>query len=132
MDPSAAVFADAGACPAWIVPGSEQVCLVHALNGGGTGGICGTSAAIEQRGIAGTGESPSGSPVVLGLVPNGNTSVDVTNTDGSKETVPVTNNVYEITTGDPVSATLKNASGALTTRHLPVISAPPPAATPTG
>jgi hypothetical protein len=68
----------------------------------------------------------------LGLVPNGNASVLVTDANGSKETVPVVNNVYEITSGDPVSATLKSASGTTTTRHLPVIKPAPASAGPTG
>jgi hypothetical protein len=133
LNPSAAVFAG-GAYPTWVIPGSTEVCLMaNAIRPGGSpGGICGSIAAVEQRGIAETTESASGSPVVLGLVPNGNSSVEVTNVDGTKETLPVTNNVYEITSGDPVSVTLKNASGATTTRHLAVLSTPPPSAPPAG
>lgn len=133
ISPSAAVFTG-GTYPTWIVPGSTEVCLMHDAVGriGAPGGICGTIAAFEQRGLAEATEASPGSPVVLGLVPNGNTSVDVTNSNGSTESVPVANNVYEITSGDPVSATLKNASGASTTRRLPVISAPPPPSAPTG
>ena len=129
LDPSAAVFAG-GAYPTWVIPGSTEICLMaNATKSGGTpGGICGTISSVEQRGIAETTESASGSPVVLGLVPNGNNSVEVTNANGTKETAPVTNNVYEITSGDPVSATLKNASGATTTRRLPVLSNPAPSA----
>jgi hypothetical protein len=131
LDLSAAVFAG-GTYPTWVVPGSTEICLMANATkpGGSPGGICGSIAAVEQRGIAETTESASGSPVVLGLVPNGNTSVDVTNANGTKETVPVTNNVYEITSGDPVSATLRNASGATITRHVPVLSAPPPPSAP--
>jgi hypothetical protein len=127
----AAVFTG-GAYPTWIVPGSTEVCLDNSAlkPGGGAGGICGTIAAFEQRGLAGTTESASGSPVVLGLVPDGNTSVGVTNANGTKDTVPVANNVYEITSGDPVSATLKNAAGTTITRHLAVLSTPPPSAPP--
>jgi hypothetical protein len=133
LDLSAVVFAG-GAYPTWVIPGSTEICLMANATkpGGSPGGICGSIAAVEQRGIAETTEGASGSPVVLGLVPNGNTSVEVTNANGTKETVPVTNNVYEITSGDPVSATLKNASGATTTRHLPVLSTPPPPSTPHG
>ncbi len=129
LDPSAEVFAG-GTYPTWVIPGATEICLMaNATKPGGTpGGICGTIPSVEQRGIAETTESASGSPIVLGLVPNGNNSVDVTNANGTKDTVPVTDNVYEITSGDPVSATLKNASGATTTRHLPVLSDPPPSA----
>jgi hypothetical protein len=128
-EPSAAVYTG-GVYPTWIIPGSREVCLTHAELGsaGGASEICGTIADLEQRGLAEVTESTSGSPVVFGLVPNGNSSVQVTNANGSEETVPVTNNVYEITSGDPISATLKNASGTTITRHLPVLSSPPPSA----
>jgi len=131
LTPSAAVYAG-GTYPSWIVPGSTEVCLMHGDlgSGGGSGGICGTIAAFEQRGLAEATETPSGSHVVLGLVPDGNNSVRVTDANGNTETVPVANNVYEITGGDPVSATLRSASGSMTTRHLPVISAPPPPSAP--
>jgi hypothetical protein len=131
ITPAAAVFAG-GVYPSWIIPGSTEVCLVHdALGQGGTaGGICGTISALEQRGLAEADETSRGSTVVLGLVPDGNTSVGVTDADGAKTTTRVTNNVYEITSGDPVSATLKDASGTTITRRLPVISAPPPPSTP--
>ncbi len=133
LNPAAAVYAG-GAYPTWIIPGSTEVCLMANATkpGDSAGGICGTIAALEQRGLAETTEGPTGAPLVLGLVPNGNATIEVTNADGTKNTVPVKNNVYEITTGDPVSATLKNASGATITRQLPVITAAPSSPPPAG
>lgn len=133
LTPTAAVFVD-GAFPSWIVPGSTEVCLMHGPlgSGGSSGGICGTIAAFEQRGLAEATETSSGANVVLGLVPDGNQSVEVTDSDGSTKAVPVTDNVYEITGGDPVSATLRDASGTTIARHLPVMSAPPPPSAPAG
>jgi hypothetical protein len=100
--------------------------------GDSAGGVCGTIAAVEARGLAEATESASGSAVVLGLVPNGNASVEVTDADGSRSTVPVANNVYEITGGTPVSVKMRNASGATVSRHLPVLTTPPPASAPAG
>lgn len=65
------------------------------------------------------GVAVSDGSMVFGLVPDGNSSVKVTNSDGTTESVPVLNNVYEITSGDPSTVTLKDASGTEVTRHLP-------------
>ena len=134
VEPSAAVFAG-GTYPTWVVPGSTEVCLMHAAlsRQDVPGGVCGSIKAAEH-GLAVTSEDAAGAPVVLGLAPDGNISVNVTNADGTTESVPVTNNVYEITSGDPVSVTLKQASGASETRHLATLSSPPasaPAGSPT-
>jgi hypothetical protein len=128
MDSSAAVFAG-GTYPTWVVPGSTEICLMHgaAPHNVSPGGICGTVEAAEH-GLADGTESAPGVPLILGLVPNGNASVTVTNANGTTESVPVTNNVYEVTSGMPISVTLKTASGAVETRHLPVPTTPPSSA----
>jgi hypothetical protein len=135
LDPSAAVFIG-GTYPVWVVPGSTAVCLIDAAMGTPSvlGGVCGTTSAAEERGLAVTTENASGTPIVLGLAPRGNTSVKVTNSNGTTENVPVTSGVYEITGGSPSTASLKEASGKETTRHLPELSRPPasaPAGSPT-
>lgn len=128
FDPSSAIFAG-GAYSTWVIPGSSKVCLVHAAMGPGDvpGGVCGSTAAATD-GLAVATENSAGAPVVLGLVPFGNTSVEVTDADGSSSTVSVTKGVYEITSGSPSTVTLKNASGETTTRQLPALSAPATAA----
>jgi hypothetical protein len=124
MDPNAAVFVG-GTFPAWVVPGASEVCLVVGTTGPNSvpSADCATIAASES-GLALVTRS-AGQPVVLGLVPNGNTSVQVTNTNGTKESIPVTNNVYEITKGKPSSVTLRGASGASTTEPTAISPAPP-------
>jgi hypothetical protein len=128
MEPSAAVFAG-GAYATWVVPGSTEVCLMHeALTPQDVpGGVCGSIQAAEH-GLAVTSEDAAGAPVILGLAPDGNTSVKVTNADGTTESVPVTNNVYEIASGEPISVTLKEASGVSETRHLATLSSSPASA----
>jgi hypothetical protein len=130
MDPSSAVFAG-GTYPTWVVPGSTEVCLMHdALTSrDAPGGICGSVKAAEH-GLAEATESATGAPLILGLVPNGNASVTVTNANGTTDSVPVSDNVYEITSGVPASVTLKTASGTAETRHLPTLSPPPPSSAP--
>jgi hypothetical protein len=125
LDPSAAVFAG-GAYPTWVVPGTNEVCLINAPTTptSGYGGVCGTISAAE-RGLAVTTENAAGEPVIFGLVPNGNAFVAVKNVDDAVENVPVTNNVYEISGSDPGSASLTEASGARTTYKLPTLSRAP-------
>jgi hypothetical protein len=128
VDTSAAVFAG-GTYPAWVVPGLTETCvIVGAVRPGDVpGGVCGSTAAAIH-GLALATENAAGTSVVLGLVPNGNASVKVTNADGTTENVPVTNNVYEVTGGTPSTVSLKEASGKRVTRHLPVLSRPAPSA----
>jgi hypothetical protein len=128
VDPSAAVFAG-GTYPTWVVPGSTEVCLIRLATRPGDvpDGVCGSVSAAEH-GLALTSESATGAPVVVGLVPDGNASVGVTDADGTSQNVPVTNNVYEITSGEPSMVSLREASGASVTRHLAIVSPPPPSA----
>lgn len=132
VDPSAAVTVE-GAYVAVVIPGETEVCIENAPTGmtaaaahaaGLLGGVCGTISAAEARGIAETTQSASGKPVVIGLVPNGNTSVEVTNVDGTTESVPVTDNVYEITTGSPTAVTMRDAAGQVIIRNVAILSHP--------
>lgn len=114
--PSAAAYV-AAAHPVWIVPGSVEICVLH-LEKVGAGSICGTISAAEQRGLAEGTENATGESLVIGLVPNGNASVSVTMRDGTTESVPVEDNIYEIVGGAPASVTLTNAAGARITRRF--------------
>jgi len=124
LNPSAAVFTG-GTYPTWIVPGSTEVCLVvgpmraHDV----PGAVCG-SVSGSEHGFAMTTENAVGAPVVIGLAPDGNASVEVTNANGTSESVPVVNNVYEVISGTPSTATLKEASGRTFTRRLAVLRRP--------
>lgn len=81
---------------------SGDDCVMHLTAGGGGGGeICDLPARVESEGEVGIGlvaagaRSP-GSPAsvhVDGLLPNGVSSVRITDRDGSSYKVPVTNNV---------------------------------------
>jgi len=132
LSPSEAVFTS-GTYPTWVVPGGTEVCLVHAAIG--TRGAPGASCASVQKAEAGrltlVTETDSGAPVVFGLAPSNNSSVTVTDVDGTTHTVPVTNNVYEVTAGNPATVSLKEASGTSVTEQvkLPPL---PSASEPTG
>jgi hypothetical protein len=131
LAPAEAVFTG-GVYPTWVVPGSSEVCLVVGTTGSRSvpGATCGPTAKAEA-GLTGMTETDSGQPVVLGLAPNGNTSVEVTNADGTTENVPVTNNVYEVVSGKPSTVSLKTASGTPTTESV-AIGPPPAASAPSG
>lgn len=43
---------------------------------------------------------------------------DSTNANGTTEEIPVKDDVYEITSGDASTVTLRDAAGKITTRHL--------------
>jgi hypothetical protein len=128
LEPTKAVFAG-GTYPTWVVPGTTEVCLVVGAIGtrGVPGSMCDTVARAEA-GLALMTESDTGSPIVLGLAPNGNTSVTVTNADHTTKSIPVTSNVYEIVGGKPSTVTLKDASGASTSQPVAISPPPPPSA----
>jgi hypothetical protein len=125
-EPAAAVFAGS-TYPAWVVPGASKVCLVAGSTGPTSvpGSTCAELAWAEQHGIAIVTEDANGTPVIFGLAPNGNTSVEVTETDGSTKSVSVTNNVYEIVGGSPKTVRLKGLSGASWDRTVGPLPAPP-------
>ena len=129
VDASQAVFAG-GTYPTWVVPGSTEVCLVVGTIGPRSvpSAVCAPITRAES-GLALMTETDSGQPLVLGLAPDGNTMVKVTNVDGTTGSVPVSNNVYQITSGKPETVSLKAAGGALTTRSV-AMSAPPLASAP--
>lgn len=119
-------FSDAvatgGTAPTWVIPGTTEVCLIHEFGTPGNGyggGVCGTIAAAEHGLAVGT-ENANHEPLVIGLVPNGNKAVTVTESDDTEKSVPVTNNMYEVTGGHPSSVHVKEASGKSSTRVLPV------------
>lgn len=138
VDVSAAVFAG-GTYPTWVIPGAKNVCLVVdategqsvAKDPGGWGAVCGSVTGATERGIALTTENATGAPIVVGLAPNGNGTVKVTNTDGTAEEQQVVNNVYEVTKDVPRTVSLRGSTGALMTRDV-ALPTPPPSPAPSG
>lgn len=109
------------------VPGSGGACFVAAIpsaayavpNVAGFAIACGTTTQIDAHGISVTLGGASGSEYVWGVVPNGNSTVELTTNDGSTSTVPVDDNFYASKTSEPVaSLTFRNDAGTITTRTL--------------
>jgi hypothetical protein len=118
IDPSFDKFA-VGA-DAWVQAGSSGICLIaYGLDAGfpndgvGHGSCASTATALGGDMFDRIGQT------YVGLAPDGNTTVTVTDSDGSTRQIPVTGNVYKVAGGDPSSITLRDASGALTTVPIP-------------
>lgn len=97
----------------WVVPGSAGVCMfvpVSLPRGTIYRGRCNTVAAADSGGFRGIVGQP-GSRIAFGLVPDGNSSVTVTHTDGSTTTTPVDGNVYATSADNLESITVHDASG---------------------
>jgi hypothetical protein len=116
IDPSFDKFA-AGA-DSWIQAGSSGICLVAYGNDPHFPKLGDGSCASTVMALAGDMFDRIGQTYV-GLVPDGNTTVTVTDADGSTRQIPVTSNVYKVVGGNPSSITLRDASGALTTVPIP-------------
>lgn len=127
----AAAKSAGGVYRAWVISSATETCLIHEAIGSGDvpGGVCGPTSLARERGLVVTTETDAGSSVVIGLAPPGNSSVSVTEAEGSTKSVPVTGGVYEIAGYDPVTVSLKAASGMTTSRHIAALS-PPPASAP--
>jgi len=117
----------------WVLPGASGVCsIVIGIVGPppiGSGSCAPTSLALAGDYFDdwhGRWDSAHPRPVtfiheftLIGLAPDGNTTVTVTEADGSTRQVPVADNIYEVVGGDPTSITLRDASGAPTTVPIP-------------
>jgi hypothetical protein len=104
----ARVVGSTGDGPIWLVPANEALCLALENTGDGSLGVsCEPSEAVITRGIT-VGDQAT----VYGLVPDGVTSIDVT--DAGNTTTPVDldpgDSVYRLNTGD-VTVTVDGPSG---------------------
>jgi hypothetical protein len=106
----------------WILPGSSGLCVITigiVGPGVGSGNCNSTLLALSGDFFVPSKQWPTKQIVVVGLAPDGNRTVDVTDTDGSTREVRVTDNVYVVRGGHPSSIKLRDASGALTTVPIP-------------
>jgi hypothetical protein len=116
LNPSLARRVSYGDAHLWVEPGSAGMCVTDYEGAGG--GSCGSIAEALEGSIA-VGVGNTGSVVVYGLVPNGNSQIVVHDADGTTEDVPVENNVYIIRHSGAVSAEVIDAGGQHTTVELP-------------
>jgi len=81
----------------------NEDCVIELTANAGGGSVCALSKTVEEEGIVGIGfkgegaTAPGSEPTlrVAAMVPNGVTSVTVTDRDGSSYVVPVINNVVD-------------------------------------
>jgi hypothetical protein len=119
IDPNLARYA--AAASTWILPGSSGACLI-ALGVAGHGvssGVCNSAqAALSGELVVRTGSSRGAVNTLVGLAPDGNATVTITDADGSTRQVPVSDNVYKVTGGHPSAIIEHDSSGAITTLPL--------------
>jgi hypothetical protein len=107
--------------PVWVATQEGHLCLIK--NGVIAPGIasssCGGFAEALEGNLISHSTTKSGTSVVVGLAPNGNTSVLATEANGSSHAVNVKENVYEIVGQAPQTIQLRNASGQTVTADVP-------------
>jgi len=121
IDPSLARYV--AAAKTWILPGSSGACIQTYRSQGprtpiGTGGGCTATPAVLAGELVIRSTTSAGVITLVGLAPDGNTTVTITDTDGTARQIPVTDNVYVATGGHPSTITLNDASGTTTTLPL--------------
>jgi len=107
--------------PVWVATQEGHLCLIK--NGvvapGMASSSCGTYEEALEGKLISHSTTESGTPVIVGLAPNDNTSVIATEANGSSHTLSVNENVYEIVGKSPQTITLSNASGHTITAAVP-------------
>lgn len=110
--------------PVWVTDEGGEICLSQeGINGPGIGV---RDCATHEQALAGKLVMMNGiyashgtESEVVGLAPDGNASVQATDTDGASRAVSVSDNVYEIVGNAPRTITLHDASGQATTQEVP-------------
>jgi hypothetical protein len=107
----------------WVVPGSNAACLVADSPTYPTtcGPISGAGSPSSGNFTEVEGQFGANAETVIGLAPDGNSTVQVLTNSGGSVTVPVTNNVYAATvSGEGIAVALRDASGDEVRASLPV------------
>lgn len=107
--------------PVWLVPGSTGACLVDVEGPQGAGSGCNNTNAVDDGQLWTLDTIPYGTggamtKVLLGVAPDGNTSVTVSWAGGGTTVVPVINNFYSVPIGTHSgwrSVTLRNSQGTI-------------------
>jgi hypothetical protein len=110
--PAAQAIFSGGTHPTWTIPGASGLCLLLAPIGpnGAPATVCGPVTQAERGLLLMTEDA--GHEIVIGLVPNGNSTVTATAHDGTVTKVPVVDNLFEIISGQPQSVSYSDASGS--------------------
>jgi hypothetical protein len=114
LEPADAVEVASAQYPTWIVPGSNGVCIVSTgIVGESTAdGVCSSVTSAVAGHLVKVSMAGPDEAITTGLVPDGNSSVTVTEADGSVERAPVVDNVYEVRGSGVKSVALIGSGGA--------------------
>ncbi len=110
-----------GHYPTWIAPQGNQLCIIQSgvVGPGVADSVCGPAQDALGGKLIKVSSTPSGEHVVVGLAPDGNSAVTLTETNGATRSVPVHENTYESIGGHPSSVTLTEAHGNTITEAIP-------------
>jgi hypothetical protein len=110
LEPAQTRSLDVNGTHAWVIPGSNGICLaIPAVDGSSIAVGCG-SLAVATTGILQV-QRPSTGPVVYGLVPNDDT-VAVTGQDGTTSGLPVASNFFKYSGASVQSISIRDAAGS--------------------
>ena len=111
IDPSQARYV--ASVGTWVIPGSNGVCLLSvSVAGTGVGSsVCGSTSQAMAGDVVAVTDTPAGAVITTGLAPNGVSSMSVTDADGATATGGVTDNVFQVSGGQPVTLTPTTAAG---------------------
>jgi hypothetical protein len=109
----------------WLVPGSEGVCVIQPLQMetgqpvlGAYATGCGSVATASAGGFWGVAGDQGGEQTLVGLAPDGNSTVSVMDAEGSDQRVPVVDNVYVAKGVDLKTVAVRDVAGAVRTFRL--------------
>jgi hypothetical protein len=107
----------------WIIPGSRGACLVEE-DPSGIGATCGPAGDVSENGLGllvGTGP---GNETSFELVPDGNSSVTVSDPGGGARQVGVLDNVVEVANAASTTVTYRTFSGQRAQHTVPMVNPP--------
>ena len=108
-------------------------CVMNLTAGASGGSVCAPASQVEERGEVGISQEGAGatapnSPATLGitaLVPNGVSSITITDRNGSSYSVPVSNNVAEREDINIASVSYTSGGGTQTTNVAAIVDHTP-------
>lgn len=106
VDPALARYVVSGPVGAWIVPGANGLCIYS-----DTGGTCGSVAGADAGTLREIVTAADGKETLVGIAPDGNSAVLVTDIAKVTHTVAVVDNLYAASDIKPASVLVRDSAG---------------------
>lgn len=108
----------------WAVSAGGELCIRVAVGDRDVASCGGSDTFADGRGPFVTGQSEGADPITFGLVPDGVTTVTAELSDGDAVTVPVVNNVYEITSAATATRLMYDSPEGSVQQPVPLTAVP--------